>query len=393
MMSFKIFLRTDHFNKDGTNTVCLRLVHHRHKKDISLKIFVRSKDWNFKINRVRKSGKNYARLNKLIAKYENKARNIIDNYFLNDKLLTFTEFAKKFFLENYDENSFYDYVLDKLENRKLSHETYKAYKSQISKLKGFSKSLSFSDLTPDFIHKYRKYLLDVLGNNENTTNKSLRAIKAFVNWAIEDELMEKSPFQNIKTGHVEGKREFLSVLELEKLEKLFYSGSLKNNLHNVLRYFLFACYTGLRYTDLSELNFKHIKKVSFNRTEMEVIDMQMHKTKKQVTIPLIQKAKNLMPKKVVANQKVFKILTNQKTNKNLKEIMRIAGIEKNITFHSARHTLATNGLEMGIPIEVVSKILGHTELKTTQIYAKVNEGLKFREMQKLNKIGADLQGV
>jgi site-specific recombinase XerD len=78
------------------------------------------------------------------------------------------------------------------------------------------------------------------------------------------------------------------------------------------------------------------------------------------------------------------VLSNQKTNEYLKEITKIAGIDKKITFHSARHTLATNGLDMGIPIKVISKILGHTELKTTQIYAKVNNGLKYREMQKFN---------
>jgi integrase len=118
--------------------------------------------------------------------------------------------------------------------------------------------------------------------------------------------------------------------------------------------------------------------------QVEFIEIQMYKTKLQVSIPLISKAKDLMPKKYSANQDVFRVLSNQKTNQYLKEIIKAAGIDKNITFHSARHTLASNGLEMGIPIEVISKILGHTELKTTQIYAKVNDGLKYKEMLKLD---------
>jgi integrase/recombinase XerC len=93
----------------------------------------------------------------------------------------------------------------------------------------------------------------------------------------------------------------------------------------------------------------------------------------------------LLPKKIIDSQKVFRVLSNQKTNEHLKEIIKIAEIEKNITFHSARHTLATIGLEKGIPIEVISKILGHTEIKMTQIYAKVNDSLKYQEMQKLDK--------
>lgn len=390
MITFKIFLRTDHLNSDGTHTVNLRLVSNRKKKDISLKIFVIARNWNPNSNRIRKTGKDFARKNRLITKYENRAKNIIDDYFLNDKSLTVTEFSKRFISDVHNDSSFYDYVLTKLENRKMAHQTYKAYKSQVTKLKGFRKELSFADISPDFIHKYRKYLIDEIGNNENTTNKSLRIIKAFINWAIEDELMKKNPFKTIKTKHVDGKREFLSILELEKLERLYNKGDLKNNLHNVLRYFLFACYTGLRYTDLQDLNFKHIKKASFNRTEIDMIDIKMHKTQKQVTIPLIKKAKDLLPTMVAANQKVFKIISNQKTNQNLKEVIKEAGISKKITFHSARHTLATNGLEMGIPIEVVSKILGHTELKTTQIYAKVmkiyylNQQYVFQYLRQIN---------
>lgn len=390
MITYKIFLRKDHQNQDGTNTVYLRLVNKRKKKDISLKITSFLKDWETSKCRLKKSAVDSFRKNKLITKHDNKARNIIDEHFLYDKPLSFNIFIEKFFAFDYDNESFYEYVLEKLENRKFSKETYKAYKSQIAKLKAFRKELFFSDINAFFIHKYKKYLLDDIGNNENTTSKCLRSIKTFINWAIEDEKMKKNPFDNIKTKKVDGKREYLTVLELEKLEKIFYSAQLKNNLHNVLRYFLFACYTGLRYTDLKELRFKNIKKASFNRTEFDMIDVNMHKTRIQVTIPLIKKAKDLLLKKYSNSQLVFNVLTNQKTNKNLKEILKYAGISKNITFHSARHTLATSGLEMGIPIEIVSKILGHTELKTTQIYAKVNDGLKFKEMQKLNEIGRNV---
>jgi len=266
----------------------------------------------------------------------------------------------------------------------MAHDTFKSYKAQISKLKRFNEQISFSDLTPDFIHKYKIFLREELGNNENTTNKSLRILKVFINWAIEDELMEKNPFSRIKTKHVDGKREFLNNYELKKLQDLYNRGTLKTNLHNVLQYFLFSCYTGLRYTDIKELKFKSIKKRTIDDNNVDIIEIFMHKTKMPVSIPITARARNIMPKKYSKNQYVFKVLTNQKTNQNLKEIIKIAGIDKNISFHSARHTMATTVLEMGIPIEVISKILGHTKLKTTQIYAKVNDGLKYKEMMKLD---------
>jgi integrase len=92
-----------------------------------------------------------------------------------------------------------------------------------------------------------------------------------------------------------------------------------------------------------------------------------------------------MPKKYSDEQNIFRVLSNQKTNSYLKEIIKIAGIDKVITFHSGRHTLATLGLDMGIPLKVVSKILGHTQIKMTELYAKVNDGLKHQEMMKLDR--------
>jgi integrase/recombinase XerC len=120
----------------------------------------------------------------------------------------------------------------------------------------------------------------------------------------------------------------------------------------------------------------------FLRTD-HVYRYENAKTAVDVSIPINHKALGLIPEKITEQEKVFRGLSNQKTNEHLKDIIKIAGIEKSITFHSARHTLATNGLELGIPLEVVSKIFGHTEIKTTQIYAKVNDNLKYREMQKM----------
>ena len=84
--------------------------------------------------------------------------------------------------------------------------------------------------------------------------------------------------------------------------------------------------------------------------------------------------------------KIFKVITNQKTNEFLKDIMKTAGIQKTISFHCARHTFATVGLTVGIPMEVISKLLGHRDLKTTQIYAKVIDTLKIKEMEKWNRV-------
>lgn len=232
-------------------------------------------------------------------------------------------------------------------------------------------------------------MLNILKNSPNTANKSLSMLRTFINWAIEDKLIQDNPFENIKIVRGKGKRDHLSLMELEKLEDLYDEKILKTSEQNVLRYFLFSCYTGLRFLDIENLSFIHIKSRFFEGNEIRFIDMKMHKTKLDVSIPIINKANKLLPEKLTEYQKVFRVISNQKTNKYLKAIVKKVGIDKNITFHCARHTLATIGLDMGIPIEVVSKILGHTNIKMTEIYAKVNDSLKYREMLKFEKKNDD----
>jgi site-specific recombinase XerD len=384
MNTVKILLRTDQENKDGTHTVTARTFINKHKRDLSLRIYVKIKDWSFARGLVKKSDKNHVRKNRLIIKFKNKIENIIDDAFLNDVCLTFDDFKSQLFNKEYNDSSFYDFVTDGLQQKKLANETSRTYKSQITKLKKYRKQLAFSEINKSFILSYKNYMLSVLGNNLNTTNKSLASLKTFINWAIEEHLIKENPFNNIKISKVKGKRQYLTVSELERLEKLYAEFKLNARQLNVLRYFLFVCYTGLRYTDLKNLRYRQIRKRLIDGNEILFIDLKMHKTQLDVSIPIIKKARKLMPQKFSQNQKVFRVLSNQKTNQYLKELIKTADIDKNITFHCARHTLATTGLEMGIPIEVVSKILGHTEIKMTQIYAKVNDSLKYKEMLKLD---------
>ncbi len=385
MNSIKIFLRTDRKNLDGKHTVCVRLISNRRKKDVSLRIYVKYQDWSFQRCIVNKSDPMSERKNRLITKFKNKALNIVDDYFFNNETLTFDDFQRKLFNKEYDDTSFIEFVKDELEKRKYTKETHKTYITQITKLQHFKKNIHFSEINKNFINRYMDFMITKLKNVPNTANKSLSMLKTFVNWGIEEKLIKDNPFNQVKITKGKGKREYLSIDELEKLEKLYQKADLHYGQLNVLRYFLFACYTGLRYQDVVNLKFKHIKKRHFDNQEIKFIDLKMHKTGLDVSIPVITKANNLMPKKFNSNQNVFKVISNQKTNEHLKEIIKKAGIDKNITFHSSRHTLATTGLDMGIPIEVVSKILGHTNIKMTEIYAKVNDSLKYREMLKLDK--------
>ena len=373
--TIKIFLRTDQTNIDGTNTVCLRLTIKRKIKLFSLQIKVFPNNWHFSKNIVKKSDIDYFRKNKYITKYENKAKNIIDNYFLNDKQLTFYEFKQKFRNKSYDVSNFYSFAEAELENKTYAKATNRTYKVQISKLKQYRKNLDINDIDFSFIEGYKKYMIETLKNKPSTWNKSLTILRTFVNWAIDKEIIEKNPFEKVKIKNHKGNRTYLKKEELTILENIRTSDKLNKNDKTTLDYFLFACYTGLRYTDVKRLKHKHIK----NNT----ILIDMHKTGKPVEIPLLKKANKFINKTQFYNKKVFNVACNQVTNKRLKKIIYIAGIDKKISFHCARHTFATVGISLGIPIVVISNLLGHTGLKTTQIYIKIENDLKRNELEKM----------
>ena len=192
--------------------------------------------------------------------------------------------------------------------------------------------------------------------------------------------IKSSPFKYIAIKKVDGKRDFLSAEELNRLAGPYFRHEVTDlKEKEILQYFLFSCYTGLRYSDLKSLKVSEITETS--------IQINMHKTSYLVNIPLSQKAVQLLPTEIKSkSDHVFRVYCNKVTNRILKQMGLRYGIQKKLTCHVARHTFATVSITLGIPIEVVSKLLGHTSLKTTQVYAKIVDSVKEREMEKWNKL-------
>lgn len=382
MYSSTIFLRTDQLNKNGTHSVYMRIIIARQKKDFSLNIYCKLKDWNFEKNIIKSSDPDYLRKNKYISKQLNKAINIIDSHFLNDKPLTSALFVS-LFKQKLNTESFYEFMLYEIDNNNYSIATRKTYKTKVSKFQTFRKNLSFTDIDKNFIREYSNYCAKCLKNHTNTIYKDIKVFKSFLNIAVEKEIIKENLIKNISGKHIDTTKDSLTIYDIDKLESLYKSDKLSNKEFNVLRYFLFDCYTGLRFTDMKNLKFTDVKQQNIEGNEIKFIDIKMHKTGGSVSIPLLDKAINLMPKMYKKTDNIFKVYSNQKTNEYLKSIIKKSGINKNITFHSARHTLGTVAVNAGIPLEVVSKILGHKDLKTTLIYAKVNDTVKYNEMKKI----------
>jgi integrase/recombinase XerC len=379
--SIKVLLKKDYLMKDNTVPVYLRIIIRCKPIYFSLNISVAPKNFKADGNSaiIAKADPDHKYKNMVIEKSYNRASAIRYNFEKDDKILTPATFKLQFKPNYLGSSSFYDFAEAKANQftGKFSPATIKNYFDQIHKMKEFSPVLNFIDITPAFLTKYDIYLKKERANKRNTIIKSLKFVKNIVNKAISENIIKENPIEKHKLGEIKGHRIALTAAELKTLENIYDKGSLDKHRHNVLRYFLFGCYCGLRFQDMKRLKFSNIKN--------DFITVEMGKTKEIVEIPLISEAKKLIPLSGFDKQNVFRVLTGQPTNRYLKEIMIIAGINKHISFHCSRHTFATIAKSSGMEYDVISKILGHSDLKTTKIYAKYENDYMAKEMN--NKWG------
>jgi integrase len=260
----------------------------------------------------------------------------------------------------------------------------KCYTTLINNLKIYRPRLSMNDINLDFLRAYERYCVEKKDNGLQNAHKNLKYLKAMLNRALMNGQIKDTSYQHFKIKQFEGHRDFLTPDELETLNTLYWSGTLPVSHSNVLRYFLFSCYTGLRYRDLRELKFKDIYEATDETGQIEkTIRIKQHKTRDLVTIPLvIADGLRLLPETGFAEQAVFHVRVGQYGNRILEKIMVNAEINKTITMHCARHTFATIALIKGIRLDFVSKFLGHKNLRVTAIYAKYVDPTLIKEMRK-----------
>jgi site-specific recombinase XerD len=196
-------------------------------------------------------------------------------------------------------------------------------------------------------------------------------------------LTDTNPFSSFKFKYERTNREFLTKDELDRIIDLELDNE---SLDRVRDLFLFACYSGLRFTDVSGLTHKSIVKDSQGNEWIQVI---MDKTNDFHRIPLLDKAKEIIERhkdEAEMTGKILPVRSNQKVNAYLKVIADMCNIDKHLTYHMARHTFATTiTLSNDVPIEVVSEMLGHKNIRTTQEYAKIQNQYMLGYADDLNK--------
>ena len=227
--------------------------------------------------------------------------------------------------------------------------------------------LKLTELTYVVIREFDLYLRTEVGQNTNTATKTMKTFKTITLLGQKMGVLLHDPFMNHRF-HIEPvNRGFLTD---EEILLIAHKQINIPRLELIRDIFIFSCFTGLAYIDVSNLTPDHIVTLG----DKQWIMTQRQKTSVETNVLLLDIPKAIIAKyggKTYRNGKLFPMLTNQKTNSYLKEIADICGIKKNITFHLARHTFATMSLSKGVPMESVSKMLGHTNIRTTQIYARI----------------------
>lgn len=378
--------------------------------------------WDADKQRATKGCQNSEKINHYLATQEKKAGDIILKYELLNKPLTLEGFKGEYFKES-SSSYFLQYFTKEIERRKdgLSPFTVKNYISIVNKIDGFRKNILLTDIDHKFLIDFENYSRKSIkdggcGNNEVTTFKNLKILRTLLLIAIKngDLLEENYPFKTFKIKEVDSElstRDFLEPEDLAVIEKMYcdYKEPEKPTHHHsakdwrerneakklspgeykTLERFLFCCYTGLRFSDMTDLTKANIhgKYVTNPGTQERVyrhyIELKMNKTRTGVVIPLIEKALKIIEKNNQVGL-VFESISNQKVNEHLKQIQKKAELEKYLTFHVARHSFATICFIYGIPERVGQKLLGHRNRKFTEIYTHLSQSRLFYEMDKFN---------
>lgn len=262
-------------------------------------------------------------------------------------------------------------------NKDFSPGTLERYETVLSHTVSFLQwkykvsDIDILDLNHEFVTVLEFWLKSVRGCSHNTAVKYISNLKKIINICVKNGWLIRDPFAGYKMNKREVVREFLSQEEIDIISNKIFS---VERLSVVRDLFLFSCYTGLAYADVKKLKSTEIVT---GIDQEKWIFTSRQKTEAPSRIPLLPPALSIVQKyernPVCLNKGiVLPMLSNQKMNSYLKEIADVCGINKKMTFHTARHTFATIiTLTNGVPIETVSKMLGHRNLKTTQHYAKI----------------------
>lgn len=381
-------------SSEDESLIYARVTLNKERKEFGLRIRVKSKEWEPKTQKVLGKSETAKTINEQLELIANKYKRIFSEIKFHKGVVDLEEIIARFdgtdipgkrhtLLEVFEKHNQKVFELIGKDYAKASYQRFHTTKIHVEEfLKSKKKKdIALTDLNKGFLIDMEHYLKSKKACNHNTTVKYLRIVMMVARLGIDYGWISKDPFFGFKQSLQEVKRGHLLEDELERLENT----PISNQRIEVIRdMFIFCCYTGLAYADMAKLKPSNI--IQYPDGTLW-INTSRTKTDVDSRIPLLPKAIEIIEKykdhpETDVYGTVLPVRSNVKFNAYLKEVADLCGIEKNLTTHLARHTFATTvTLNNDVPIETVSKMLGHKNIKTTQIYAKVLD----------KKVGADMK--
>lgn len=383
-LSVLFFARKSKANSRGESPIYMRITINGERYDLGTKRFVGMDNWLAEAGRVKGSSEAAKSINSFLDSLRAKAFHHQKQILLEGKQLTMEEFKTRWqgvsverprmLMEIFAQHNEQMKALVNHEFSPLTLERYKTSKKhtqEFMKWKYKKDDIDIKKLKYGFISDYEFWLKSVRKCDHNTSMKYLSNFKKIVNICIKNGWLDRDPFVGFKMAKREIERPFLVE---EELNRIINKSFLIPRLAQVRDIFVFCCYTGLAYADVEKLTREEI---TTGIDGEKWIWTSRQKTDSTTRVPLLPPALEILDRykddpQCVNKGRLLPVLSNQKMNGYLKEIADLCGITKTMTTHTARHTFATTvTLTNGVPIETVSKMLGHKNLKITQHYAKI----------------------
>jgi site-specific recombinase XerD len=377
-----VFNRKGALNERGVALVQVEAYLNKRRKYFSTQIYISPSQWDGKKQLI-KNHPNAEALNHKLYEYIAAIEKKELNLWQQGRIVSL-EALKESLKSSTDDVSFLVFLKQEINNSPLKGSTKKNHLSTHTILNQFKRSIAFSDLTFDFISSF-DHFLRVKGYHVNTIAKHMKHLKRYINIAINKEYMglHQYPFRKYRIKTIDNKHTHLSPEELGLFENLELMGR-DQKLRLTLDAFLFCCYAGLRYSDFVSLNPTNIVQLN-NETWLIYKSI---KTKIEVRLPLYLlfdgKALGILRRYEKRLASFFQIRDNSNVNKELIRITQLAGIDKRVSFHAARHTNATLLIYRGVNITTVQKLLGHKSIKTTQVYTNIMDITIIRDLESSN---------
>lgn len=379
----KFYIRTSGLGKDKKVPIYLRISINGHRIEQSINRYIDRTKWSAENCRLKGTASEARLINYHLDAINNQVYTFEREMILDRKEISFKTFKDKWFGVGEEKHMILEVFQEHNEKvvlllgKDFAPGTLERYKTSLSHTRKFiefkyeATDLDVSSIDYGFISSYSFWLKTVRNCNHNSSMKYLGNFKKIVLICLKNGWISKDPFLGFKLNKHDVEKPILTEHELDRINgKQFET----DRLTYVKDIFIFCCYTGLAYADVKKLKRSDI---IIGVDGQKWISIKRQKTDTPSRVPILRAAENLINKyndnKIcIIKDCVLPVLSNQKMNSYLKEIADTCGIKKNLTFHIARHTFATTiTLGNGVPIETVSKMLGHTNLRTTQHYAKI----------------------